>query len=111
MSQEKVFEFLVALDDDPALRDAFASAISGQDSHASAAVGFADRHGFTFTEGDFHAAVEQAASGQPEELGEDELDAVAGGTRRAFSPQRAGRGYRNLGMKFGSEKGIIIVNS
>jgi predicted ribosomally synthesized peptide with nif11-like leader len=111
MATQTVFEFLDTLDRDDALREELGATLGGDALDSPKVAGFAARHGFEFTEDDFNEAVEVIASRQPEELSDDQLDVVSGGSRLAFPmPEGGGKVFRNLGLRLGSNKTIEIVN-
>lgn len=110
MSKEAVVEFLNALDSDPSVWNELGSRSVGSELAAGEVVDFAARNGFDFTVEEFSSALEGSVAGGGEELSDDDLEAVAGGSYRQSHLQIGGSSFQNLGIGMGSEKGIVIIN-
>jgi len=110
MSTDTVMEFLAALDRDAGMRSQLGSVADGGNLQTHQLVEFASRRGFDFTPEELDAALGAHGSGDGEELSDDDLEAVAGGTGQPAPLRIGGRSFQNLGQGLGSGRGIVIIN-
>jgi len=110
MARETIAQFLEALDQREDLRKDLTSALEGLEDQTPAIVDVAGRHGYEFTEDEFNVVLELIAAEQAQQLSDEELEGVAGGSGRTGPPPPASiKQYNNFSMNFSGRRATLLI--